>query len=107
MQVKSIAECSMGSISAILLTFIKQPFVIKIFVLSFFEWPFYTGFTVCSTCIVCTTCINALCIKSTAFKHVYVLNTNTFKNIFRPKHTECLHIELLLLQEKKCKPKST
>ena len=33
--------------SAILLTFIRLPFVIKIFVLStMFEWPFYTGFTV-------------------------------------------------------------
>ena len=32
--------------SAVLLTFIKLPFVIKIFVLSIFEWPFYTGFTV-------------------------------------------------------------
>ena len=32
--------------SAILLTFIELPFVIKIFVLSLFEWPFYTGFTV-------------------------------------------------------------
>ena len=32
--------------SAILLTFIKLPFVIKIFILSIFEWPFYTGFTV-------------------------------------------------------------
>ena len=32
--------------SAILLTFIKLPFVIKIFVSSIFEWPFYTGFTV-------------------------------------------------------------
>ena len=32
--------------SAILLTFIKLPFVIKIFVLSIFEGPFYTGFTV-------------------------------------------------------------
>ena len=31
--------------SAILLTFIKLPLVIKIFVLSIFEWPFYTGFT--------------------------------------------------------------
>ena len=31
--------------SAILLTFIKLPFVIKIFVLSIFEWPFYAGFT--------------------------------------------------------------
>ena len=32
--------------TAIFLTFIKLPFVIKIFVLSIFEWPFYTGFTV-------------------------------------------------------------
>ena len=35
-----------GEHSAIFLTFIKLPFVIKIFVLSIFEWPFYTGFTV-------------------------------------------------------------
>ena len=34
-----------GKHSAILLTFIKLPFVIKIFVLSIIEWPFYTGFT--------------------------------------------------------------
>ena len=57
MQVKSIAECSNGSIllwehSAILSTFIKLPFVIKIFVLSIFEWPFYTGFTVVLTLAV-------------------------------------------------------
>ena len=26
---------------------IKLPVVIKTFVLSIFEWPFYTGFTVC------------------------------------------------------------
>ena len=32
--------------SAILLIFIKLPFAIKIFVLSIFEWPLYTGFTV-------------------------------------------------------------
>ena len=32
--------------SAMLLTFIKLPFVIKIFVLSIFEWPLKTGFTV-------------------------------------------------------------
>ena len=53
MQVKSIAECSKGEHSAILLTFIKLPFAIKIFVLSIFvlsifEWPFYTGFNVLS-----------------------------------------------------------
>ena len=32
--------------SAILSTFIKLQVVIKIFVLSIFEWPFYSGFTV-------------------------------------------------------------
>ena len=32
--------------SAILLTFIKLPLAIKTLVLSVFEWPFYTGFTV-------------------------------------------------------------
>ena len=30
--------------SAVLSTFIKLPFVINIFVLSIFEWPFYTNF---------------------------------------------------------------
>ena len=39
-QVKSIAE------SAILSTFIKLPFVSKIFILSIFEWPLKTSFTV-------------------------------------------------------------
>ena len=35
-----------GEHSVILSTFIKLPFVIKIFVLSIFEWPLETGFTV-------------------------------------------------------------
>ena len=35
-----------GEHSAILSTFIKLPFIIMIFVLSIFEWLFYTGFTV-------------------------------------------------------------
>ena len=35
-----------GEHSAILSTFIKLPYIFKIFVLSIFEWPFYTGFTV-------------------------------------------------------------
>ena len=42
MQVKSIED----EHSTILSTFIKLPFVIKIFVMPIFEWPFYTGFTV-------------------------------------------------------------
>ena len=32
--------------SVILPTFIKLPFGIETFVLSMFEWPFYTGFTI-------------------------------------------------------------
>ena len=35
-----------GEHSAILLTCIRPPFVIKIFALYIFEWPFYTGLTV-------------------------------------------------------------
>ena len=35
-----------GEYSAILSTFIKLPFVVKIFVLSIIKWSFYTGFTV-------------------------------------------------------------
>ena len=31
---------------AILPTFIKLPFVIKILILTIFEWPFHAGFTV-------------------------------------------------------------
>ena len=47
MQVKSITE------SAILLTFIKPSFIIKIFVLSIFEWPLTTGFTVLYNKVKC------------------------------------------------------
>ena len=44
MQVKSIAECSKGSILQYFrpsLTFINLPVVIKTFILSILEWPFY------------------------------------------------------------------
>ena len=47
MQVKSIAECSKRAFcNTFDLHSIKLPFVIKIFVLTIFEWPFYTGLTV-------------------------------------------------------------
>ena len=39
MQVKSIAAATLS-------IFIKLPIVIKLFVLSLFKWPFYTGFIV-------------------------------------------------------------
>ena len=47
MQVKSIAE---GEHSALLSTFIKLSFAIKIFALSIFECPLKTGFTVSIAC---------------------------------------------------------
>ena len=48
MQVKSIAECYKGSILQYFLPSLTYnvPFVIKIFVLSIFEWLLKTGFTV-------------------------------------------------------------
>ena len=46
MKVESIAECSRLEHSAILLTCIRQKFVLKTNLLSFWVWPFYTGFTV-------------------------------------------------------------
>ena len=42
-----------GEHSVILSTFIKLPFVIKIFVLSIFEWPFYTGLLYSQTSKMC------------------------------------------------------
>ena len=44
--VQKYCKMLQGEHSEILLTFITLPFAIKIFVLSIFEWPFYTGFTV-------------------------------------------------------------
>ena len=38
-----------GEHSAILLTCIKLPFVIKIFILAIFEWLLKTGFTACAS----------------------------------------------------------
>ena len=45
MQIKNIVECSLS-------TFIKLPFVIKIFDLFILEWLFYTGFTIISTSVI-------------------------------------------------------
>ena len=51
--IQDLPYCRMlqGEHSAILSTFIKLPFVIKIFVLSIFGWPLKTGFTVLLLCI--------------------------------------------------------
>ena len=61
MQAKSIAECSRGGggHSAMLSTFINLPVVIKTFVFSVFECPFYAGFTVVyDQNIFCSFCQN-------------------------------------------------
>ena len=46
MQDQKYCRMLKGEHSAILSTLIKLPFVTKISVLSIFEWPFKTGFTV-------------------------------------------------------------
>ena len=46
MQIKSIAKCSKGSILQYLLPPLTYQSSLNTFVLSIFEWPFYTGFTV-------------------------------------------------------------
>ena len=63
MQVKSITE---------LLTYIKLPFVIKIFVLSIFEWPFYTGFTVHKIFSMTRIKSLILMIQHNAYFYIYV-----------------------------------
>ena len=49
--------------SAILSTFIKLPFVIKICVLSIFEWSLKTGFTVCAGLSKSYAFVLLLCLK--------------------------------------------
>ena len=77
-------HCGMfqGEHSAILLTFIKLLFVIKIFVLSIFEWHFYTDFTLSVTshinCIVARCLINVVyltaCCLNQVMMTLYFLN---------------------------------
>ena len=55
-----------GEHSAILSTFSKLPFVIKIFVFTIFGWPFYTGFAVLKLGIAQTaklTVVNVVVLK--------------------------------------------
>ena len=64
--------------SAILTTFIKLPFVIKIFVFSIFEWLFYTGFTVCG--------ILSGCSLFAKIKHLGVTSIQRVKDQLDIKH---------------------
>ena len=63
MQVKSIADCSKGSILQYFRPSLCYHLLIKIFVLSIFEWPLKTGFTVGSNLFVTLTGISSSVIK--------------------------------------------
>ena len=68
------------------LTCIKPPFVIKIFVLSIFEWPLKTGFTVLQNVHLYIIIVTVSFLESTfAIKHwTYNLNAyNTIQNARR------------------------
>ena len=75
-----------GEHSAILLTCIELPFVIKNFVLSIFEWPFYTGFTVNPSVVLSI---------GKCEKLKFVTLNNTPGRI--PQSVMCLAIDLSLL----------
>ena len=76
-----IAECSKER-SAILWTFIKLPFVIKIFGLSICEWPIYTGFTVLHVCYMQNFYVLAsLCSRAGRFKP-YLVATEPRSQVF-------------------------
>ena len=79
MQVQSTAECSKGGNSSILQTFIKLPFVIKILVLSIFEWLLKTGLTVHSFDLILYVPVNS-------YGHVCtVSSTNGYHTFFLGK----------------------
>ena len=74
-----------GKHFAICLTFIKLPFVIKIFVLSTFEWPFYTGFTVVSVSENAGFSLTWLQIPKTDFLAVRTKLSGVYDQIWRSK----------------------
>ena len=60
MQVKSIAECSKGSILQYFRPSLSYIFFIKIFALSIFEWPFTKCFTAVLKCYNHLNCVQKL-----------------------------------------------
>ena len=88
--------------SAVLLTFIKLPFVVKIFVLNFFEWPFYTGFTAVSFIQYAFCFIQyAFCFINMLFlryDRCFKISNISFCRPQRPRQTVQTQIRLLLKQ---------
>ena len=83
-----------GEHSTTLLTFIKLPFVIKIFVLSVFEWPFYTGFTVIPTTYKCRLSVPYphKCEDSPANFHRCEEYVQIFAQILVPELHDCIEL---------------
>ena len=67
--------------SAIIFTFIKLPFVIKIFGLTIFEWPFCTGF--CIEVVLFTVIVKRPVICSTNGTGSQVRTVNKTANYFQ------------------------
>ena len=77
--------------SAILLTFIKQPFVIKILVLAIFEGPF-------TQVLLYVLHVFMLYVLSLQHLNMFIYGIQTLSIILLDQNTlECLHIELQLL----------
>ena len=81
-----------GELSAILSTFIKLTYVIKIFVLSIFEWPFNSGFTV-SQMFVFFSCVMSYDINYSKCTELQTLFSFCFQiicSLSGLKFTKCL-----------------
>ena len=89
MQVKSIH-------SSILSTFIKLPFVIKVFVLSILGWPFYICFTVVSLMdkfIIYSNKKDASDFYGTvSFDPIKMSQQNIYQNVYQTSDTQKLVI---------------
>ena len=87
-----------GEHSAILFTFIKLPFVIKIFVLSIFEWPLKTGFTVWDVWLGLPSIYGILADLTTIYKGAQWLSSRVLDS--RPKgHRFERHCVVVLEQD--------
>ena len=80
--------------SAILSTFIKLSFVIKIFVLSIFEWLLKTGFTLCLEFLSVS---EDTCMKVNKGCKQTIVNMHADRSFYR-QHTKSMSESLIFLK---------